>query len=453
MESTCSSESCGKGPATRYRCRYVTARWEAGLKDIARSALFGGLIVAGTVVVPGASASAACPDPATGSVPLAPISSTDKPVVFRGSGSGHGLGMSQYGARGAGLLGCSATEILTTYYRGARRASIAVPSSIGVWMLESGTSATVMVESDSTRSATVRWRQKQRLVAVQSEGTTWTLRQTGSIVTLIDHTGRTRFSKTAPGQSLIADHSGVVVRLRTFAGSTLRIDRRNKWDYARFDYTAAGLDAQQWFRDNAEGPAMNKYLYGVAEIPPTWPAATQQAQAIAARTFAVRVNRVLYATSRDQYYAGHNPVQDAPTSAWRRAVEATTGSVMVDGYGRPIEAFYSASAAGFTEDNRYVWGGSGVSYLQAVDDSAWANASSDPYAQWSTSFTKSEIATAFGLTSVSTVTVGAKGTASRLQGVRITGEDDGVTVTRSYTGGNVVQRLGLRSPGFEITTR
>jgi hypothetical protein len=40
-----------------------------------------------------------------------------------------------------------------------------------------------------------------------------------------------------------------------------------------------------------------------------------------------------------------------------------------------------------------------------------------------------------------------------LQGVRITGEDDGVTVTRSYTGGNVVQRLGLRSPGFEITTR
>lgn len=431
----------------------MTARWEAGLKNTTRSALFAGVIVAGTVVVPGASASAACPDPATGSMPLVPIASTDKTVVFRGSGNGHSLGMSQYGARGAGLLGCSATEILTTYYRGAQPATLTMPQSVGVWMLQSGTSATVTVEPDSTRTAGVRWRQKQRLVAVQDEGTTWTLRQSGSVVTLIDHMGRTRFSKTAPGQSLLADHSGVVVRLSTFAGSSLRLDRRNKWDYTRFDYTAAGLDAQQWFRDNAEGPAMNKYLYGVAEIPPTWPAATQQAQATAARTFAVRVNRVLYATSRDQYYAGHNPAQDAPTSAWRQAIDATTASVMVDGAGRPIEAYYSASAAGSTEDNRYVWGGAGVSYLQAVDDSAWANASSDPYAQWSKSFTKAEIATAFGLTSVSTVTVGAKGTASRLQGVRITGEDDGVTVTRSYTGGNVVQRLGLRSPGFEITTR
>ncbi len=226
----------------------MTARWEAGLKNTTRSALFAGVIVAGTVVVPGASASAACPDPATGSMPLAPIASTDKTVVFRGSGNGHSLGMSQYGARGAGLLGCSATEILTTYYRGAQPATLTMPQSVGVWMLQSGTSATVTVEPDSTRTAGVRWRQKKRLVAVQDEGTTWTLRQSGSVVTLIDHMGRTRFSKTAPGQSLLADHSGVVVRLSTFAGSSLRLDRRNKWDYTRFDYTAAGLDAQQWFR-------------------------------------------------------------------------------------------------------------------------------------------------------------------------------------------------------------
>lgn len=423
------------------------------IMNTSRRALVIGASLVGAVLAPSGSAFAACAEPSTGSVPLAPISSTDKPVVFRGSGGGHSLGMSQYGARGAALLGCSADEILTTYYSGARPTTSAMPRSIGVWMLQSGTSATVTAEPDSTQAAVVKWRQEGRLVAVQDEGTTWTVRQSGSVITLTDHTGVVRFSRSTPVKPLLAAHTGVVARLRTFAGSSLRIERRNKWDYTRFDYTTGGLDAQQWFRNNTDGPAMNKYLYGLAEVPTSWPAATQQAQAVAARTFAFRVARVLYASSRDQYYAGHDPSRDSPASAWRQAVDATSDRVMVDGAGRPIQAFYSASMAGSTEDNRYVWGGAEVPYLGAVDDSAWANAASDPYAQWSKSFTMDEIAAEFGFTSVSAVTVGAKGTADRLRGVRITGTDDGATVTRSFTGWDVSQRLGLRSPGFVITIR
>ena len=75
------------------------------LETAARCALLFTATVAGAVVTPGGHALAACPDPSTGSVPLAPISSTDESIVFRGSGNGHSLGMSQYGARVARLLG------------------------------------------------------------------------------------------------------------------------------------------------------------------------------------------------------------------------------------------------------------------------------------------------------------------------------------------------------------
>ncbi|MEJ7719905.1 MAG: hypothetical protein WKF58_05435 [Ilumatobacteraceae bacterium] len=55
--------------------------------------------------------------------------------------------------------------------------------------------------------------------------------------------------------------------------------------------------------------------------------------------------------------------------------------MLVGPNGALIDALYSASMAGSTEDRRYVWGGATTfPHLTAVDDSAWANASSDPYA-------------------------------------------------------------------------
>ncbi|MGH2348669.1 MAG: SpoIID/LytB domain-containing protein, partial [bacterium] len=43
----------------------------------------------------------------------------DPPIVeFNGRGSGHGVGMSQWGARGQALLGRTYLEILRYYYTG-----------------------------------------------------------------------------------------------------------------------------------------------------------------------------------------------------------------------------------------------------------------------------------------------------------------------------------------------
>ena len=41
-------------------------------------------------------------------------------LVFVGSGSGHGVGMSQWGARGLAARGSSYRDILRTFYPGAR---------------------------------------------------------------------------------------------------------------------------------------------------------------------------------------------------------------------------------------------------------------------------------------------------------------------------------------------
>ena len=46
-----------------------------------------------------------------------------------GSGYGHGIGMSQYGAQGMALDGKTATEILTWYYQGTTVDAIAVPNA------------------------------------------------------------------------------------------------------------------------------------------------------------------------------------------------------------------------------------------------------------------------------------------------------------------------------------
>ena len=50
--------------------------------------------------------------------------------VLVGGGWGHGAGMSQYGAQGAGLLGCTATQILTTYFPGTSITTVPQPDLV-----------------------------------------------------------------------------------------------------------------------------------------------------------------------------------------------------------------------------------------------------------------------------------------------------------------------------------
>ncbi len=96
-----------------------------------------------------------------------------------------------------------------------------------------------------------------------------------------------------------------------------------------------------------------------------------KAQAVAARTYAFErlqnakngKSFALQPTISDQVYGG----ADAESRWTNRAVEATTGEIMVF-RGKPIHAFYSSTCGGRTEPGRDVWPKLYAPYLKGVAD-------------------------------------------------------------------------------------
>ena len=67
---------------------------------------------------------------------------------------------------------------------------------------------------------------------------------------------------------------------------------------------------------------MDKYLWGIAEVPASFPAAALKAQAIAARTFAAkRTGRVLMPTPADQNYTGWKKETEGTGGVWGATLE------------------------------------------------------------------------------------------------------------------------------------
>lgn len=102
--------------------------------------------------------------------------------------------------------------------------------------------------------------------------------------------------------------------------------------------------------------ALEDYVRGIDEVPPSWPAAALQAQAIAARTYAAHkvlaaeprwrdLGADICATSACQVYRGLDAERRAAGQGWLPAVEATAGRALLEG-GRPIMASYSSTANG-----------------------------------------------------------------------------------------------------------
>jgi stage II sporulation protein D len=207
---------------------------------------------------------------------------------------------------------------------------------------------------------------------------------------------------------------------------------------------------------------MSKYLWGLDEMLLSWPTETFKAQIVAARTFAARrgagSDPVLSPTSADQNYTGvvHEDADTRAGRRWRNAVSATTGQVLVaDGSNALIDALYTSSHGGRSEDKQFVWGGTAVSYLKAVDDSRWDRASGNPAGRraWAVGLTWRQVAAALGVDSVTGMSVANRGSPGRNLGVRVTGVDSGVAFDRRYRGWDIRQALrayGVKSPGYTI---
>jgi stage II sporulation protein D len=127
----------------------------------------------------------------------------------------------------------------------------------------------------------------------------------------------------------------------------------------------------------------DRYLEGIAEVPPSWPRAALEAQAIAARSYALattgwsghegeRLDQPICATTSCQVYRGI-PVPPDPTHRrWVRAVRRTDGKVLLQD-GAIATTVYFSTSNGRTYSNEEVFGSAPLPYLRSVaerDDGA-----------------------------------------------------------------------------------
>lgn len=114
---------------------------------------------------------------------------------------------------------------------------------------------------------------------------------------------------------------------------------------------------------------MEEYLYGVVpfEVPMSWNIEAIKAQAVAARTYAVRCLSQyphgefdVYDSVKDQVYGGVDGEKESAIIA----VDGSRGIIM-SYQGWPIKAYYSADAGGQTEEGKYIFPGD-LPYLQSV---------------------------------------------------------------------------------------
>jgi stage II sporulation protein D len=116
------------------------------------------------------------------------------------------------------------------------------------------------------------------------------------------------------------------------------------------------------------------YLRGIAEVPPTWPVAALEAQAIAARSYALAttgwdgaegetLDTPICATTSCQVYRGI-PVTRVPGIArWYAAVRRTTGRILTWD-DRPADTVYFSTSNGRTYANEDVFGSDPLPYLR-----------------------------------------------------------------------------------------
>ncbi len=303
--------------------------------------------------------------------------------TFFGSGWGHGLGMSQWGAYGLAKKGWGPDRILTHYYSGTKVATDpSAPSSIRVGLVQ-GRQKLRLQAIGGPVDLRVGDPKTGKVAATVPAGQTWTVRVAGQAYRVFDGSGKqVGDALGGPTTNLYAVYAG---------GARVRVPEAG-YSYGRgfIEFNlyncATGCREQLVLVVGAE-----QYLYGLGEVPNSWPVAALRAQAVAARTYAFTkvatsgqhrpgCNCALYASSLDQVYAGWDKEAGPDGDRWVAAVNATAGQTVMY-KGQTIQAFYMSSSGGFTENNENVWGGSPIPYLRGVCDPG-DYTSANPNAVW-----------------------------------------------------------------------
>jgi stage II sporulation protein D len=351
-------------------------------------------------------------------------------LVLDGHGWGHGIGLSQYGAYGYALLeGRDHAWILGHYYSGT---SLARTGTGNVRVLLRRTRTPKVCGATRLRDARGR---RLRL----SDARIYKLSAlSGGRLRVVDtRNGRTRGRVVAP----VTITGGSSWCLRGAADNGVR-------DGAYRGSAVIRPDGRALLVVNRLG--MESYLRGVvpSEMPASWPAEALEAQAVIARSYALRGLRPaspydVYADVRSQVYGGLAREVPAATAA----VTATRAQVVTAG-GAVAQTFFFSTSGGRTAGNEEIWGGTPISYLRSVDD---PHDDLSPYHDWTARFsdaTAGRKLKSLRVGKLESLEVTGRTASGRAATVDVTGKD----ATVSVTAGRIQSLLGLRSTWFDVTT-
>ena len=331
-----------------------------------------------------------------------PAANAANEFTFVGSGLGHGVGLSQIGAKAMALDGKSAEEILKYYYTGVEiqplydwydikvnighqltTANLQLTSSIGYLTINGyqiSDRATIATFKYSSSGITTFIRKNKALIA--------TLPASDSVE--INWSG-TRF---LPGdEAIVAFNPGKSVRYK----------------FGQINLLVVG----KFFEATNTVRLKDEYLYGISEVSSNWPIEALRAQVIAARTYALSkagyyrasCDCELYGTIKDQLFIGIGKLTEPRYGDnWKAAVDQTnidgdTG-LTITYEGNPINAYYSSSTNGMTESALNAFGAD-QPYLQPVADPASMDSKLNPrYTNWSRSISSDVVAKVFNLSDV-----------------------------------------------------
>jgi SpoIID/LytB domain protein len=402
-------------------------------------------------------------------------------IVFDGGGWGHGVGMPQWGAQGMAVDGYTHEQILQYWYTGIGFADVSeiagsVPDPIRVgisyvlidgkqhlrpfrWLEFRADGGPVSVcrpgEAAESCGLTAQPGETWRYQWFDVDGGFCSVLRDGSTVYSHPTDCTVELHWDDQPNTRVVFPGGDVAR--TFARGTIAFV--GPVTEARTGNINGNYQGWRGFHLNIR-VSLEEYLYGVAEVPPSWHPEALKAQVVAARSYAAWRSKAgrsycscdIYWDTFDQAYKGWSGGTEGNSelgSVWRGAVDDTAGKVAVYGTtgGQPkvAETFYSASTGGATENVSDIWGSNQATYPYLVTRPDPWSGQYPAATRWSKSLTPSAAAAALGFDEIFDIRIVALRESGSPSDIVVEGLVASVPTERHYTGNQLVGPLGLRS--------
>jgi stage II sporulation protein D len=374
-------------------------------------------------------------------IPLSPATAEGIPETFNftGAGYGHGVGMSQIGAKARADAGESATAILKYYFKDVE---------------------VVPVVDTATIRVNIGHALKAATFTTSSPGTSLQLFSGETLVAVVGNKRKLTLTLAADLKN-IQGFNTPLLTLRWSGGATPVVSFSKPGTTERFRYGFIQIRVLKGALTVTNSLSVHdEYLLGISEVSSSWPAAMLEAQTIASRSYALsKMGSIkascdchLYSHIADQNFVGYaKEAEPRFGKIWREAVlrtvvDSSTGLAIVS-KGKPIQAYFFSSSGGATQTTADAWGGF-TSYTQSVSDSASVDVALNPrFASWKASSTQALVAKAFALPNVVQLEVLSRNTAGAVTWIRATSLEGSSIILRGDT---FRSRAKLPSPWFNI---